>query len=484
MNKTIILKVLAKMLAVEAGLLIIPAIVSTLYGEVFTALCFLLTALAVTLLCLPAFFLKKKSDSSIYAKEGLVIVGIAWMAWSVVGAVPLTLCGDIPSFVDALFETVSGFTTTGATILTDIESLSKGGLFWRSFTHWIGGMGVLVLVMAIIPVSDNSSMHLMRAEVPGPTVGKLVPKGKTTAKILYLIYLALTLVEVIFLICGGMPLYDSFVHAFGTAGTGGFSVKNMGIAYYDSSYINWVITVFMILFGINFNIYFFLIIGKFRDVLKNGELKVYLGIICAAAAAITIKIYPLFGSVGKAVEHAAFQVASIITTTGYATVDFNLWDSFSKTVLLFLMVTGACAGSTGGGIKISRVIIMVKTCSRSIKKLIHPKSVNVIRTNEKIVDMNTMHGVSVYVVMYMLIIMASLLAVSLDGFDTETNFTAVLSCINNVGPGLGLVGPMGNYSEFSPVVKLVFCFDMLLGRLEIFPLLMLFSPNVWRRKFI
>ena len=484
MNKTIILKVLAKMLAVEAGLLIIPAIVSTVHGEVYTALCFLLTALAVTLLCLPAFFMKKNSDSSIYAKEGLVIVGIAWMMWSLVGAVPLTLSGDIPNYVDALFETVSGFTTTGATVLTDIESLSKGGLFWRSFTHWIGGMGVLVLVMAIIPVSDNSSMHLIRAEVPGPTVGKLVPKGKTTAKILYLIYLAMTVLEVIFLLCGGMSLYDSLVHAFGTAGTGGFSVKNAGIAYYDSSYINWVITVFMVLFGINFNLYFFLIIGKFRDVLKNGELKVYLGIIIAASAAITIKIMPLFDTVGKAVEHAVFQVASIITTTGYATVDFNNWDSFSKTVLLFLMVTGACAGSTGGGIKISRIIIMIKTCSRSIKKLIHPKSVNVIRTNEKIVDMNTMHGVSVYVVMYMLIIMASLLLVSLDNFDTETNFTAVLSCVNNVGPGLGMVGPMGNYSEFSAMTKLVFCFDMLLGRLEIFPLFMVFSPLLWRRKFV
>lgn len=472
------------MMLAEAALLLLPAVISLIYGEYKTALSFLMVTVALAAVSAFPLYLFRKEEASIYAKEGLIIVGATWILWSVAGALPFVIAGEIPSYIDALFETVSGFTTTGSSVLTNVEALSHGALFWRSFTNWIGGMGVLVLVMAILPVADNSSMHLMRAEVPGPTVGKLVPKGKSTAKILYLLYFIMTVLEVVFLLFGGMPLFDSVVHSFATAGTGGFSIKNAGIAFYDSSYINWVITVFMLMFGINFNIFYFIIIGRFRDILKNGEWKVYLALFGVSTAAITVNVLDKFATVSQSIEHSAFQVASIMTTTGFATTDFNNWSEFPKMLLLFLMVIGGCAGSTSGGIKVSRFIIMAKTCKKSIKKLIHPKSVNVITANDKALDTDTAHGVANYMLIYILILMFSALLISLNNFPFETSFTAVVTCFNNIGPGLGMVGPMGNFSEFSVLSKIILGLDMLLGRLEIYPLLMIFSPSNWKNRFI
>lgn len=481
MNKKMTVYIIAKMLGVEGAVLLIPASVAFMYHEE-SGIYFLITGAALALIYL-LFGRKIPDNKVIYAKEGFVIVGSAWVLWSLFGALPFFLSGSIPNYIDAFFETVSGFTTTGSTILTNIEALPKGMAFWRSLTHWIGGMGVLVFVMVLTSLDDENSMHLMRAEVPGPEADKLVPKARGTAKILYTMYLILTAAEVVFLMLGGMNLYDALLHSFSTAGTGGFSNRNASVAYYNSAYIDGVITVFMILFGVNFNLYFLLKLKQWKDVVKNEELRGYLGIVAAAAIAITVNISGMYGSLLTAFRYASFQVASIITTTGFCTTDFNLWPEFSKTILLCIMVIGACAGSTGGGIKVSRFLILLKSIKQEVKKMLHPKAVTIVKVNGKRVGSDVMRNVYVYFICYILIMMASILVVSLNNFDFSTNFSAVLTTLNNVGPGISLVGPVENFYKFSWLSKLVFCMDMLLGRLEIFPYLLLFSPGLWRRRF-
>ena len=480
MNFKMIRYILGHIMRVEAILLLLPAVVSLLYQE-GTFFCFLIPVLLLILLSALCSF-KKPENRVIYAKEGFVIVALCWIVLSLFGALPFTLSGEIPSYVDSVFETVSGFTTTGASILTNVEGLSQGMLFWRSFTHWIGGMGVLVFVLAIIPLAGSRSMHLMRAESPGPSVGKLVPKIKSTAMILYGIYIGITFVEIILLVCGGMPLFDSVVTTFGTVGTGGFGIKNNSIAYYNSAYIDGVVTVFMILCGINFNIFYLLLLREFGRAFRSEELRWYLGIIACSILLVTLNILPIYQNFLTAFRYAAFQVGSIITTTGYATADFNLWPEFSKTILVLLMVLGACAGSTGGGIKTSRLVIALKNIKRELKHMLHPRSVKQVQLDGKTVEDEVLSGVNVYLLLYAMIVCISFLLISIDGFDFETTFTSVISAMGNIGPGLGDVGPVGNFSAYSAFSKIVLSLDMLFGRLEIFPMIMLFSPSLWRRK--
>lgn len=482
MNLKMIRYIIGKMLGVEGILLLVPMAVGMLYGEK-TSRYFLITSVLLVV-CYLLWGRKRPKNTTIYAKEGLVIVATAWIFWSLFGALPFFLSGSIPNYVDAFFETVSGFTTTGSTILTNIEVLPKGMLFWRSLTHWIGGMGVLVFVMVVTSLDEKNSMHLMRAEVPGPEADKLVPKARSTAQLLYIMYFVLTFAEMVLLKCGGMNLFDAVTHAFSTAGTGGFSGYNASVAHFNSAYIEGVITVFMILFGINFNLYFLLALRDFKSVFKNEELRAYLGIIAVAVLLIVANITPLYGgSALKAFRYASFQVASVITTTGFITADFNLWPEMSKCVILILMVIGASAGSTGGGIKVSRFLILLKSIKRELKMMLHPKAVTIVKVNGKKVKEETMRGVYVYFIAYVLIMIASVLLISLNNFDFTTSFTAVLTTLNNVGPGLNLVGPVENFAKFSEFSKIVFSFDMLIGRLEIFPFLMLFSPTLWSRKF-
>lgn len=474
--------VLGKMLGVEALVLCIPAAVSLIYGETSD-----MAAFGITSAVLCVFFLlfgrKKPENGRIYGKDGLVIVAAAWILWPVFGALPFYLSREIPSYVDALFETVSGFTTTGSTILTDIEALSYGMNFWRCLTHWIGGMGVLVFVMVVTSLDDKSSMHLMRAEVPGPEADKLVPKARETAKLLYAMYLALTVAEIIFLLAGGMNLYDSIIHSFSTAGTGGFANHNSSVAYYDSAYIDGVITVFMILFGINFNMYFLLLIKDVKSVWKNEEVRAYLGIIVAATLVITCNVLSIYKEPLKAFRYSIFQVASIITTTGFATADFNLWPELSKCILLLIMVIGACAGSTGGGVKVSRFLILWKSILKQVKGMLHPKSVNVVKVNGKKISNETLQGVYAYFSAYVFVFGISVLLVALDNFDFATTISGVLTTLSNVGPGISRVGPIENFQSFSVLSKIVFSMDMLIGRLEIFPFLMICSPSFWRKHF-
>ncbi len=480
MNKRMINYILGKMLGVEAALMLIPAIVGLIYQEASVKY-FFLTMVILGLI----FFLagrKKPENTTIYAKEGLVIVSMAWILWSVFGAVPYYVSGYIPNFLDAFFESVSGFTTTGSTILVNIEALPKCMHFWRNFTQWIGGMGVLVFVMVLTTLDKKNSMHLMRAEVPGPEKDKLLPKMKSTAQILYAMYFALTVILVILLKMGGMNLFDSFIHAFGTAGTGGFSNYTLSVGYFNSAYIEWILTIFMILFGINFNLYFFLLMKEWKLFYKNEELKIYFGIFVTATALISVNIYEYFGNLGDVIRHAAFQVAAMITSTGYVTTDYNLWPMFSKNILLALMICGACASSTGGGVKVSRVMIVVKSIKKEIKQMLHPKSVNVVRVNGKKVGNDTIHSVYIYFLSYIVIVVGSVLIVSLDNYDFATTFSAVLAAISNLGMGIEQVGPAGGFIGFSPLSKLVLCLNMLAGRLEIFPFLMLVSL-VWRKKF-
>lgn len=476
-----IVYIIAKMLGVEGAVLLIPAFVAFLYGE-SDAIQFLIVS-AVLGAIFFIFGRKRPENKVIYAKEGLVIVGLAWILWSLFGALPFVLTGSIPSYVDAFFETVSGFTTTGSTILTDIEALPKGVAFWRSLTHWIGGMGVLVFVMMLTSLDDEHSMHLMRAEVPGPEADKLVPKARATARILYLMYFVLTAAEVVFLMFGGMSFYDALLHSFSTAGTGGFSNRNASVAYYDSAYIDGVITVFMILFGVNFNLYFLIRLKNWKDALKNEELHAYLGIIAGAVAIVTVNILGIYGNIVHAFRYASFQVASVITTTGFCTADFNLWPELSKVVLLGIMVIGACAGSTGGGIKVSRFLILVKSIKQEVRRMLHPKAATIVKINGKRVGNDTIRSVYIYFISYILVMMVSILLVSINNFDFATTFSSVLTTLNNVGPGISMVGPVENFHMFSPLSKLVFCMDMLLGRLEIFPYLLLMSPELWRRRF-
>ena len=480
MNTKMITYILGRMLGVEALVLLVPALVAGIYGESVSP--FLITGAGLMALAMLTGR-KKPQNSTIYGKDGFIVIACAWILWSVFGAIPFCISGTIPSYVDALFETVSGFTTTGSTILTDIASMPKGMNFWRCLTHWIGGMGVLVFVMVIVSLEDKNSMHLIRAEVPGPEKDKLVPQARKSARILYGMYFGLTLAEMVFLKIGGMDWYDSIIHAFSTAGTGGFNNRNNSVAFYDSAYIDGVITTFMILFGINFNMYYFLLLKKVKDVLKNEELKVYLGIIAGATLMIATNILHIYKEPLKAFRYAVFQVASVITTTGFATADFNLWPEFSKCILLALMVVGACAGSTGGGMKVSRVMILLKSIKRDLKQIVHPKSVNVVKINNKKVGEETVHDAFIYLIAYVMIIILSVLLISLNNFDFATTFSGVLTTINNIGPGIAAVGPVENFAAFSPLSKIVFCLDMLIGRLEIFPFLVLFSPDLWRKKF-
>lgn len=479
MNVSIICYILGWVITIESCFLILPGFVNLFYME-GTGLSYFIVAIIG--LAIGLFTVRKKpKNMQFFAKEGFASVGLAWIVMSIIGALPLCISGDIPNYIDAVFETASGFTTTGATILTDVEKVSHAGLFWRSFTHWIGGMGIFVFLLAVMPMVGGLNMHLLRAESPGPVVGKLVPKMKDSSQILYLIYIVLTVLQFVLLWLMGMTPFEAICTAFSTAGTGGFGIYNSSIAGF-STLIKWNVTVFMILFGINFNAYFLILAGKFKSILKIEEIRWYLIIIIGAVAIITANIFTLSGkSFGTAITDAAFQVASVITTTGFATVDFDLWPSLSKTVLILVMFVGACAGSTGGGLKVSRILIMVKAIKQEINQFIHPRSVKAVEMDGKALDKNVVKSVSVYILLFALIYMSSVLLVSFDKFDVITNFTAVLATINNVGPGLGAVGPAGNFAGFSYFSKFVFIFDMLAGRLELYPILLLIIPSMWKK---
>ena len=479
MNRKMVFFTVGHIAMAEAALLLLPALVALIYLEK-SGISFLITAalaLAVGLI----FILFFKPDSRlIYAKEGFAIVAYAWLLMSAVGAIPFVLGGAIPSYVDAFFETVSGFTTTGASILTDVEALDHCMLFWRSFTHWIGGMGVLVLVTAVVPNIADRSLNILKAEMPGPTVGKLVPRSRDTAKILYIIYFGMTAILTVLLIAGGMPVFDSVVHAFGTAGTGGFGIKADSIASY-SPYLQWVITTFMFLFAINFNLYYLILIGKFRAVLKSDELWFFLSLVTVSIGTITVNILPMYSGFSESLRAAAFQVCSVVSTTGYATADFNLWPGLSKALLLLLMFVGGCAGSTGGGLKAVRVVILIKSIKKELKRLLHPRSVKTVMSEGKRLDDETLSGVTSYFAVYTLCIVLVFLLLSFEPFDLETNFTASVACFNNIGPGLAGVGPASSFAEYSAFSKIVLSFAMLLGRLEVFPLLLGLNPLIWKR---
>lgn len=480
MNRRMVFYVVGRIALATALLLLLPALVSLIYREscgwsfLVTVGISLAVGAALTLLSRPR-------SQVIYAREGFSIVALGWLLTSVLGALPFVLSGEVPSFIDAFFETVSGLTTTGASILTDVEALSHGLLFWRSLTIWIGGMGVLIFIMALIPNIADRSIHIVRAEMPGPVVGKLVPRVKDTAKILYIIYIVLTLVEVAFLLFGGMPLFDSINHALSNAGTGGFGVKADSMAGY-SPYLQWVITVFMLLFGVNFNLYYLILIRRARTAFRSSELWCYIGIVALSSAVIMFNILPQIGSVGEALRHSVFQVAAIITTTGFATADFTLWPDLSKGILFVLLFIGGCAGSTAGGLKLSRAMMLVKTIGREFKRLLHPRSVSAVRFEGKTVDESTLGSVSTYFAVYMICIIAVFLLICAEPFGFETNFSAAVTCFNNVGPGLGMIGPAGGFSAYSGFSKLVLSFAMLLGRLEIFPLILALSPGSWIKK--
>lgn len=483
MNFCIIKRTLGWILLFEAIFFSVPLITATVYWEeeFFSFLFSTLVCGALGGLCI----IGKPKNTSIYAKEGFVIVALCWIVLSLFGALPFVLSGAIPSYVDALFETVSGFTTTGATIIPtgeQVEAMPKSILMWRSFTHWVGGMGVLVFIIAFLPLSGARNLHIMKAESPGPVVSKLVPKVRTTAMILYLIYTVLTLTEFILLLCGGMPVFEALNAAFATAGTGGFSVKADGFNGY-SSYLQIVVTVFMLLFSINFNSYYLIGKGKWKEAFTT-EVKVFLTIVASAIIMITLNLHftntqMLTG--GSALKHAAFSVASIISTTGFATENFGEWTAFSQTILVLLMFVGACAGSTGGGIKVSRIVILGKSTYVEVGKMLNPKRVKHVTIDRKVVDKEVVRSVQAFLIAYVLIFVASLLIVSLEGKDLVTNFTSVAATLNNIGPGLGEVGPVGSFADFSWWSKLVYIFDMLAGRLEIFPMLLLFTASTWKK---
>ncbi len=486
MNRKMIAYLLGRVLLAEFFLMIPSVAVGVIYGERAT----LSFAIPMMILLIAGLTigLKKPKNTVIYARDGFFVVAAAWIFMSLVGALPFYISsfdtfGDVTQFSsiwDCIFEMVSGFTTTGATICTDPGALPKCLLFWRSFSHWVGGMGVLVFVLAIMPMSD--SMHLMKAEVPGPVVGKLVPRIRQTAIILYAVYAVMTAILAVLLLLGDMPLFDALCSAFGTAGTGGFAVRSEGIAYYDSAYIEMVLAIFMVLFGINFNLFYLILIKRAREAFKSEELRVYLAIVGVTTLLIAANIYNLYGSVATSLRHAFFQVAAIISTTGYGTVDFALlWPSFAQVLLVMLIILGGCAGSTAGGLKISRMMLLLKTFAQEMKRLLHPRAVTTVRLEGAPVDNAIVRSTLVYFVMYIFIIVVSTIMVSLDGFDFTTNLTAGLTCFNNVGPGLGMVGPMGNFSAYSPLSKMVFSLSMLLGRLEIFPIIVFFSPGSWKK---
>lgn len=475
MNRTMIIYILGCILKTEGVLMALPCLVALIYHEsqgiayVIVAVLSLIAGMLLTI--------RKPKDYIIYLKEGCIATSLSWILMGIVGSFPFMITGEISSFIDALFETVSGFTTTGASILSDVESLSHCSIIWRSFTHWIGGMGVLVFIIAIVPLSGGSNINLMRAESPGPSVGKLVPKVRHTARILYIIYFGLTLLEFIILVMAKMPVFDAVNTSFATAGTGGFGIKNDSIGSYSVA-IQWIVTIFMILFGVNFNAYYLLFFGSIKKALSMEEVRVYFGIILAAITAITINIYSMCSGVWDAITKSAFQVGSIITTTGFSTTDFNLWPQTSKTILVLLMFVGACAGSTGGGIKVSRFVILIKTIIKELNSYIHPRSVKKIKVEGKPVEHEVIRSVNVYMITFILTFVVSVFLVSLEGKDLTTNFTAVAATINNIGPGLELAGPTHNFGHFGILSKIVIIFDMLAGRLELFPMLLLFHPVV------
>ncbi len=478
MNYSMIFFILGWIFNIEAAFMVLPGITAIIYQEK-NGLSFLATMVLCLVIGIP--LTRKKPDNKVFhAKEGAVTVALSWIVLSMAGAFPFVISGSIPHPVDAMFETVSGFTTTGASILSDVEALSHCMLLWRSFTHWIGGMGVLVFILCLLPLTGGYHMNLMKAESPGPSVSKLVPKVQTTAKILYTIYLMLTVAQVIFLLIGRMPFFDAICLTFGTAGTGGFGVRNDSIASY-STYNQVVITVFMILFGVNFNVYYLFLTKKVMQAARSEEVRYYLGIIAAAIIAIAINTRGMFTSFGRAFQQAAFQVGSIITTTGYATTDFNVWPVFSKTILVMLMFVGACAGSTGGGIKVSRLMILCKSARKELQLYLHPNAVKKIKMDDKPIPHEVVRATNMFLFVYILIFSISLLIVSLDNFDLVSNFTAIAATLNNIGPGLGAVGPTGNFGCYSYVSKIVMIFDMLAGRLEVFPLLLLFKRDTWRK---
>lgn len=478
MNFSIIAYIIGWILNCEAGIMILPCITAIIYGE--SELWSFLITMGICLALGIPLVARGPKNRFFFVREGFVAVALSWIVLSIMGALPFVISGRIPNVIDALFETVSGFTTTGASILSEVESLPRSILFWRSFTHWIGGMGVLVFILAILPMTGGSQMSLMKAESPGPSVSKLMPRVQSTAKILYVIYFFMTILEVIFLLFGKMPMFDALTTAFGTAGTGGFGIKNDSIGSY-SSYIQIVVTVFMILFGINFSMYFLLICKKVRQAFALEEVRWYLAIIFIAIAVITPNIRTLYPSFGEALRHASFQVGSIITTTGFATTDFNQWNQLSRSILVLLMFIGACAGSTGGGIKVSRIIIAIRTVKKELALYIHPRSIKKVSMDGKPVEHEVVRATNVFLIAYMLIFIFSVLLISFDGHNLVTNFTAVAATLNNIGPGLELVGPTGNFSIFSAGSKLILILDMLAGRLEIFPLLLLFVPETWKK---
>ncbi len=475
-----VIQTVGRIAQAEAALMLLPAVVSLCYLERCGW-----SFLASIAICLAIGFLMTKfarpHTDLIYAREGFAIVALGWLLTSALGALPFFLSREIPAYADAFFETVSGFTTTGASILTDVEAMSHGLLFWRSFTHWVGGMGVLVFVMALLPSISDRSIHIVRAEMPGPIVGKLVPRVRDTAKILYVIYIAMTLLQIAFLLAGGMPFFDSVLHAFGTAGTGGFGVKADSIAGY-SPYLQWVIAVFMLIFGVNFNLYYLLLMRRFRLALRSGELWCYLAVVAVSSTLIFVNILPSCAGVAEALRLAVFQVSSIITTTGFTTADFNLWPGFSRAILLLLMFVGGCAGSTAGGLKMSRAVMLFKMIGREFRRLLHPRSVTAVRFEGKQVDEQTLGSVSTYFSIYIVCILAVFLLLTLEPFDFETNFSAAVTCFNNVGPGFAAVGPTGSFAAYSALSKYILSFAMLLGRLEIFPLILIFSPGIWTKR--
>ncbi|MBR4309318.1 MAG: TrkH family potassium uptake protein [Oscillospiraceae bacterium] len=489
MNYRMILSLLGMVLLLLAGFLLMPCVVALIYGEGDFVALIQTAILCLVLGSLLSLLYPREERRLMHAREGFVMVSLVWILISVVGALPFYLCGAIPSYLDAVFETVSGFTTTGASILTNVEALPHGLLFWRSFTHWIGGMGVLVFMLAIVPLSGES-IYLLRAESPGPSVSKMVPKMRTSAAITYGLYIALTVM--LFLLYrlgtlfgwGNISWFDSFCLSFGTAGTGGFAIRCDGLASY-STYEQAVTTVFMILFGVNFSIYFFLLCKKYRLAWQNSELKCYIGVILTAIILITLNLVlsgGFFSTVGEAIHHVSFSVGSVITTTGYGTVDFAQWPEFSRTILVLLMVVGACAGSTGGGMKVSRVLILFKSLRAEIRRMLHPHAVEIMTMDKKRVEKSAIQGTGAFLTVYFAILLLSVTLVSLDNLGTETTVTAIFATLNNIGPGTSaLIGPFGSFAVFSPLSKVVLIFDMLCGRLEIFPILLLLRPGTWRK---
>ena len=477
MNFRMITNILGWILIFEAGFMAVPTLTALIYSE--SVVWAYLITVAICLLLGFALVWKKPRNKTLYSREGFVIVSLSWIVLSIFGALPLYISGETPTYIDALFETVSGFTTTGASILSDVEAISHASLMWRSFTHWVGGMGVLVFIMAFVPLSGGNNLHIMKAESPGPSVSKLVPRVKTTAMILYLIYIALTLIEFILLLCGGMSIFEALNTAFATAGTGGFSVRSTSLAEY-SSYIQIVVTVFMLLFSINFASFYLILLGRVKEAFTT-EVVTFLGIVVSVITVITLNARGFFDTVGDAIKHVSFTVASIISTTGFATVDFDKWPELSRALLVLIMFIGACAGSTGGGLKVSRVIIGVKSIAKELYLLVHPKQVKKVTIDKVPVEHEVVRATNVYMVCYIIVFAVSVLLVSIENYGLVTNFTAVAATINNIGPGLELVGPTANFAFFSPFTKIVLIFDMIAGRLELFPMLVLFFPGTWKK---